>query len=55
MGVVHYDAQNNPVVLPLADLDALRMLRLFSYPDHLPTLTPIPRNPVKSGPHARRH
>ena len=42
MGVVHYDTQNNPVVLPLASLDSLRLLRLFSYPDNLPELTPIP-------------
>ncbi|MDD2704043.1 MAG: rod shape-determining protein MreC [Acidocella sp.] len=42
VGVVHYDAQNDPVVLPLANLDALRLLRLFSYPDNLPVLTPIP-------------
>jgi rod shape-determining protein MreC len=55
VGVVHYDAQNNPVVLPLADLDSLRLLRLFSYPDNLPVLTPIPHDPAKSGPHARRH
>jgi len=42
VGVVHYDTQNNPVVLPLASLDSLRLLRLFSYPDNLPELTPIP-------------
>ncbi|MGE4481111.1 rod shape-determining protein MreC [Acidocella sp.] len=42
VGVVHYNAQNEPVVLPLASLGALRVLRLFSYPDNLPALTPIP-------------
>ncbi|WP_298215104.1 rod shape-determining protein MreC [Acidocella sp.] len=42
VGVVHYNAQNQPMVLPLADLGALRVLRLFSYPDNLPALTPIP-------------
>ena len=30
VGVVHYDSQNDPVVLPLANLDALRLLRLFA-------------------------
>jgi rod shape-determining protein MreC len=55
VGVVHYDAQNNPVVLPLADLDALRLLRLFSYPENLPVLTPIPHNLAKTTTHARRH
>ncbi len=44
VGVVHYDAQNDPVVLPLADLDSLRLLRLFCYPDNLPVLTPIPQH-----------
>ncbi|NNM57379.1 rod shape-determining protein MreC [Acidocella sp.] len=47
VGVVHYDAQNQPVVLPLADLDSLRLLRLFSYPDNLPVLTPIPHTKAK--------
>ena len=55
VGIVHYDAQNSPVVLPLADLDALRLLRLFSYPENLPVLTPIPHTPVKAATHARRH
>ena len=41
VGVVHYDAQNDPVVLPFANLDALRLLRLFSYPVHTPDLTPL--------------
>lgn len=41
VGVVHYDAQNDPVVLPFADLDALRLLRLFSYPVETPDLAPI--------------
>jgi rod shape-determining protein MreC len=53
VGVVHYDAQNDPVVLPLADIGALRLLRLFSYPDNLPELTPIPHAPAKSTP--RKH
>lgn len=56
VGVVHYDAQNEPVVLPLADLASLRLLRLFSYPDRLPELTPIPRNaPRPAGIRHRRH
>jgi rod shape-determining protein MreC len=54
VGVVHYDAQNDPVVLPLADLDSLRLLRLFSYPDNLPVLTPIIRTPKPAVPHSRR-
>ncbi len=48
VGVVHYDAQNDPIVLPLADLDSLRLLRLFSYPDNLPVLTPIPHTVAKT-------
>lgn len=68
VGVVHYDEQNNPVVLPFADLPALRLLRLFSYPQTLPELTPIPHvkpavaKPVVAKPapgavsiHHRRH
>ncbi len=50
IGVVHYDAQNEPEVLPLADLDDLRMLRLFIYPNDQPQLTPI----AKPGKTARR-
>jgi rod shape-determining protein MreC len=42
VGVVHYDAQNDPVVLPLADLDSLRLLRLFAYANNEPVLTPVP-------------
>lgn len=42
VGVVHYTAQNQPVVLPLADLSALHMLRIFSYPSDLQDLTPVP-------------
>ncbi len=41
VGVVHYDAQNDPVVLPLADLDALRVLRLFCYPSNEPVLAQV--------------
>jgi rod shape-determining protein MreC len=51
VGVVHYDAQNDPVVLPLANLDSLRLLRLFSYPDNLPVLTPIPHTKPAVTPH----
>ena len=51
VGVVHYDALNNPVVLPLANLDSLRLLRLFSYPDNLPVLTPIPHFKPAAAPH----
>jgi rod shape-determining protein MreC len=54
VGIVHYNAQNDPVVLPLADLDALRMLRLFSYPENLPVLTPIPRDTHKTSAHSRK-
>lgn len=56
VGVVHYDARNEPVVLPLADLDSLRLLRLFSYPENLPVLTPIPHNQPKiAAKHAQKH
>jgi rod shape-determining protein MreC len=41
VGVVHYDAQNDPVVLPLADIEGLRLLRLFSYPSDEPVLAPV--------------
>ena len=51
IGVVHYDAQNEPEVLPLADLDDLRMLRLFIYPNDEPQLTPI----AKTGKNVRSH
>ncbi len=43
IGVVHYDARNQPEVLPLADLDDLRVLRVFIYPTSQPALTPIPK------------
>ncbi len=43
IGMVHYNGQNDPVVLPLADLSALRVLRLYSYPDVAPALAPVPR------------
>ncbi|WP_297369343.1 rod shape-determining protein MreC [Acidocella sp.] len=62
VGVVHYNAQNNPVVLPFADLPALRLLRLFTYPQTLPELTPIPHVaptarhvPTAPQAHHRRH
>lgn len=51
IGVVHYSAQNQPEVLPLADLDDLRLLRLFIYPSAQPELTPIPK---QDRPHRRR-
>jgi rod shape-determining protein MreC len=41
VGVVHYDAQNDPVVLPLADIDGLRLLRLFIYPSAEPVMEPV--------------
>jgi rod shape-determining protein MreC len=41
VGVVHYDAQNDPVVLPLADLEGLRVLRLFCYPSNEPVLATV--------------
>jgi len=53
--VVHYDTLNDPVVLPLANLDSLRLLRLFSYPDNLPVLTPIPHiRPASAYHHGKR-
>jgi rod shape-determining protein MreC len=51
IGVVHYSAQNQPLVLPLADLDDLRLLRVFIYPNAQPELTPI----LKSGKPAKLH
>ncbi len=42
VGTVHYDAQNDPVVIPLANLDSLRLLRLFVYANDEPVLTPVP-------------
>jgi rod shape-determining protein MreC len=53
VGIVHYNAQNDPVILPLADLDSLRLLRLFSYPENLPVLTPIPHSLSKTAAHPR--
>ncbi len=53
VGVVHYNAQHDPVVLPLADLDSLRVLRLFSYPDEQPALTPISHSRPAHAHHAR--
>jgi rod shape-determining protein MreC len=41
IGVVHYSGQNQPEVLPLADLDGLRLLRVFIYPSSQPELSPI--------------
>ena len=55
VGVVHYNAMNEPVVLPLAGLGALRLLRLFSYPDNLPVLTPIPHTKPAAASHSRKH
>jgi rod shape-determining protein MreC len=55
VGVVHYNAQNDPVVLPLADLSGLRLLRLFSYPENLPVLTPIPSALKTPAGHSRKH
>jgi rod shape-determining protein MreC len=51
VGVVHYDAQNDPVVLPLADLAGLRLLRLFCYPSNEPVLTTV--HPVVKSPYGR--
>lgn len=56
VGVVHYDSQNQPLVLPLADLSTLHMLRIFSYPNDLPELTPIPHHISSTSRHeAERH
>lgn len=49
VGVVHYNSENQPMVLPLADLSALRMLRLFSYPNELSALTPVPQDAARQG------
>jgi rod shape-determining protein MreC len=49
VGVVHYDSQNDPVVLPLADLAGLRLLRLFCYPSNEPVLTTV--HPVVKSPY----
>ena len=46
IGVVHYSGQNQPEVLPLANLDDLRLLRMFIYPTVQPELTLI-RNTEK--------
>lgn len=46
VGVVHYNTRNDPVVLPLADLSALRLLRLYKYSDDGPVLTPVVKTPV---------
>ncbi len=54
VGIVHYNAQNIPMVLPLADLAALRLLRLFSYPTNLPILTPIMHPHAKTSPSRRK-
>lgn len=54
VGVVHYDGQNQPVVLPLADLSSLHMLRIFSYPSNLQVLTPVPHTAPDAG-HTSRH
>jgi rod shape-determining protein MreC len=45
VGVVHYTAQNDPVVLPFANLDSLRLLRLFDYANNAPVLDPVPHTP----------
>lgn len=58
VGVVHYTSQNLPVVLPLANLSALHVLRIFSYPSDLQDLTPIPHiAPVdkRASGHSARH
>jgi len=52
IGVVHYGSQNQPEVLPLADLDDLRLLRVFIYPSAQPELTPV-RNPKPAA--SRQH
>jgi rod shape-determining protein MreC len=41
VGVVHYTAQNDPVVLPFANLEGLRLLRLFAYPVNTPAMEPV--------------
>jgi rod shape-determining protein MreC len=41
IGTVHYDVQNQPEVLPFADCDALRLVRVFIYSPHQPELAPL--------------
>ncbi len=55
VGVVHYDAQNDPVVLPLADIDGLRLVRLFCYPSNQPVLAPEHETPKTAAKSHRRH
>jgi rod shape-determining protein MreC len=57
VGVVHYNQQNDPVVLPLADLDSMRLLRLFAYGSSTPVLDPVlPQpKPVLLHSHRRGH
>ncbi|HQT64256.1 MAG TPA: rod shape-determining protein MreC [Acidocella sp.] len=55
VGVVHYDAQNDPVVLPLADIGGLRLLRLFIYPTNQPVLAPVHDQPKVSAKSRRKH
>jgi rod shape-determining protein MreC len=54
VGVVHYNAQNDPVVLPLANLESLRLLRLFSYANNEPKLIPVPHEDKPAAKH-RKH
>ncbi len=54
VGVVHYDAQNDPIVLPLADLSSLRLLRLFAYTNSEPQLQPVVAPPPHAAPHGRQ-
>ncbi len=55
VGVVHYTAQNDPVVLPFADLDSLRLLRLFVYPSQQPVLEPVLPQPRRAPPSRHGH
>lgn len=53
IGVVHYNINNQPVVLPLANLSALHMMRIFSYQNNLQDLTPVPHTMPHTTPHGR--
>ena len=52
--MVHYNAQNDPIVLPLADLTALRLLRLFAYTNSEPQLQPVAAAPLRPAMHGHK-
>lgn len=44
VGTIHYIGKSDPVVLPFAGLDRLRLLRLFEYPHSAPVLLASGKN-----------